>query len=260
MSVQERIDKLGLRPDRADVIFPATAVIHQLLLESQIEELLIPGVGLKDGILIEELSLRPHQHENRRQALFDYGTELGRRYDFHEQHGKTVARLAREIFLQTGELHQLPPHYLTVLELSALLHDIGQFVSYPSHHKHSYYLLLHSTFIGLHPWEQQLVASVARYHRKSSPKEHHPSFSEVREEDRQALWRLSSILRLADAMDRQHQDRVKSVAVKQKRDGIDLVISGQGDLLLECWAVKKKSEMFEEVFQLPLSVESTGAL
>ena len=147
-----------------------------------------------------------------------------------------------------------------MLELSALLHDIGQFVSYPSHHKHSYYLLLHSTFVGLLPWERQVMASVARYHRKSPPKDTHPSFSDLREEDRQPVRKLAAILRLADALDRQHQSRVQSVRVERREDQVQLAITGSEDLLLECWATKKKAEMFEEVFDTTVSVEATGAL
>ncbi len=260
LNVQERVEKLGLRPDRADVIFPATAVIHQLLLEAEIDELQIPSVGLKDGLLLELLRETAPPSDARRQALFDYGLEVGRRYNFDEPHGRTVAWLAKELFHQTQSLHKLDSSFSLYLELAALLHDIGQFISYNGHHKHTYYLLTNAPFVGLLPREQQLVASIARYHRKSPPKPQHPSFSALDFQDREPVRKLSAILRVADALDRQHQSCVQEISVTVSDFETLLKIRGQGDMLLESWAAKKKADMFEDVFQTELSVEGAALL
>ena len=258
MSVKDRIDELGLRPDRADVIFPAAAVMHQLLVEAKVEELFIPGVGLKEGLLLEQLEDHPPELDIRRKTLLDYGIELGRHYDFDEKHGKAVASHARSLFFQTQSLHHLRDEFALYLELAALLHDIGQFIGYPSHHKHSYYLLSHSTFVGLLPWERQIVASIARYHRKSEPKPQHESFSDLRPEDREPVRRLAAILRIADALDRQHESLVNRLDTTITDSVVTLRLSGRGDMLLESWAAKKKSDMFESVFDRKIAVEGAG--
>lgn len=51
LSLRDRIEKLKLRPDRADVIVPAALVVQTIMRQAETEKLVIPGVGLRDGII-----------------------------------------------------------------------------------------------------------------------------------------------------------------------------------------------------------------
>ena len=173
---------------------------------------------------------------------------MGRRYLFDEAHAVQVSRLAASLFDQLEPLHGMGAADRRLLVTAALLHDVGQFISYKRHHKHSLYLLSHSELPGFSPQEMLVLANVARYHRKRHPSLDHPEYATLAPPDRERVRRLAAVLRLADAMDRDHLQRVRYVTVTPSPDGIELVLNGEGDLLLEKWALKKKSGLFAEVF------------
>src|SRR5436309_8033766 len=204
-SVEERIRDLRLRPDRADVIFPAAIVLHKIVEQAGVAEVVIPGIGLKDGVLLELLSqLRDREKNIHREQVIESARRLGKRYFFEEKHATTVARLALQIFDQTSSFHELDSEARLVLEVAALLHDIGHYVNVSNHHKHTFYLIQASPLVGLTQLQMDLVANVARYHRKSAPKMQHKPYEAMAPKHRLMISKLAAILRLADALDHEH--------------------------------------------------------
>jgi len=256
LTYEERVQQFRLRPDRADVIVPAGIIIQKILRQAGVDELLIPKVGLKDGLLLDMVhELYGTTKRLNREQVLSSALELGRKYHFDEQHGTTVARLSLELFDQTKSLHNLGIEHRLLLEVAALLHDIGTFVHANDHHKHTQYLLLASPVIGLTEEQVGMIANVARYHRKSLPKPQHEEYRLLSAKERVVVSKLAAILRLADALDTEHASKVSSVAVIWKKPKILLTLKGDGDLLLEKWAVTKKAPMFEEVFSANVSIE-----
>ena len=181
--------------------------------------------------------------------------QIGRRYAFDEQHATSVARYATQLFDETRSLHNLSLEYRTLLEVAALLHDIGHFISMNDHHKHTLYLLMSTPIIGLSKEQIGLVANVARYHRKSFPKPQHEAYSILTSKDRVIVAKLAAILRLADAMDNEHASKVSTFSVEYKKPKFVMKLKGEEDLLLEKWALMKKSAMFEEVFSVKFTLD-----
>jgi exopolyphosphatase / guanosine-5'-triphosphate,3'-diphosphate pyrophosphatase len=249
LSVDERISRFRLRPDRADVIVPAAIVLQRIAKIAGVKELHIPRVGLKDGVLFDMAEeLFGEGGRLHREQIVTSALELGRKYRFDEQHATTVARHAVRIFDQTRPLHSLDLEHRVLLEAAALLHDIGQFVNVAEHHKHTQYLLLASPFVGLNAAQLAVVAHVARYHRKSAPKPQHETFKALPAKEREVVTRLAAILRLADALDNQHASHVRTVTMELKKEKVIVELQGEGDLLLEKWALLKKASLFEEEF------------
>lgn len=141
-----------------------------------------------------------------------------------------------------------------VLRIAAMLHDIGRFISYSSHHKHGHYLVMNEEIPGLLPPDQKLVAALVRYHRKALPSEAHPEFAALSKEARQVLGLLAAILRLADAFYRQHRRLVTGVRLTSKADEVEMVVSARLPADLELSAVGQKAEIFQKVFGRPLIV------
>ncbi|MGH8003401.1 MAG: HD domain-containing protein [Limisphaerales bacterium] len=255
LTVEDRMRRLFLRPDRADVIVPAAIVLHQVLKEARINRALIPGVGLKEGILID---LIPEAYEHRvdlhRDQVLASALQLGRKYAFDERHAKTVARFAARLFDSTRRLSRLSEEDRLLLEVAALLHDIGQYVSASGHHKHTFYILQSSPLIGLNPLQKLVVANVARYHRKSPPSLNHLPFKALPPDARKRVEKMAALLRLADALDVEHAGKVSGFALQKRKRGLVLRLRGNGDMLLERWALARKSELFEKVFKLKLAV------
>jgi len=257
LSYNDRVTRLGLRPDRADVIIPAITVLQKLIAIGKVSRIYVPNVGVKEGLLIdmvpEFLTGKPALHRDEVLASI---RQTGLKYKYDEAHAETVAKLSLELFDKTKKLHRLGDENKLLLEAAAHLHDIGQFISYASHHKHSYYLIRASQHIGLNAFQVNLIANIARYHRKAIPKATHDGYRLLLPRERLIVSKLASLLRLADAMDRDHSSKVKTFRVEFKRPNFAVKLIGQGDMLLERWALLKKCDLFEKTFKIKFSVRS----
>jgi len=260
LSYRQRIDKLGLREDRADVILPAGMIYERVASLANAEALLVPAVGLKDGVLIDLAEdLASHQaHEDRKDRQAVAGAmALGRRYLFDEAHALHVMKLAGSLFDQLAAVHKMEPGERRMLLAAAVLHDIGAFVGYKKHHKHSLYLIANSEIAEFTTRETEIIANVARYHRKGVPAEHHVAFTTLPDEDRQRVVKLASLLRIADALDREHLQAVRAVAARVTRGKklkLEVEIEGEADLLLERWALRRKADLFAATFGLEVEL------
>jgi len=251
LSYHERISQLSLREDRADVILPAAMVYLHLALLAGADEILVPGVGLKEGIILDlvddHVSHRSYEVRIEEQ-LTKAAISLGRRFMFDETHGLHVASLSVSLFDQLQELHGLGSEDRSLLLAASILHEIGTFLGFKRHHKHALYLLSNSELPGLSPSDMLVVANIARYHRKNIPRDHHPEFMQLSEADRERTTTLASILRVANALDRSHLQKVKDVRVEIKKKEILLHLGGEGELILERWAVSRRRVLFSKVF------------
>lgn len=256
MSTDDRRARWGLRPDRADVIVPAAEIVVGVADAFGIDRIVTPGIGLKEGVIDEivEKHFDVWDWGGEANASLEAALRLGRRYHFDEAHGVLVARLAADLFDQLVPIHRLRERDRLLLRAASLLHDIGDFVRYEGHHRHSHYLLVNSDLVGISPTERSIVANVARYHRKAPPDVSHPNFRDLDRDDRARVRVLASILRIADALDREHQAKVTGVRVVLEKGRMRLHLTGNRERQLEEWTVGRKSELFREVFDLDVDV------
>ena len=270
MTPAERKEAYGLRPDRADTIVPGASILLRCAELFKATSIAAPGVGLKDGILEELVDKHFHVWDTAREAqsVIDACVRLGRRYHFDEAHGRLVAKLAGLLFDDLQAVHQFGERERLLMRAAAILHDIGDFVRYDGHHKHSYYVIQHSDIMGLSAAERAIVANIARYHRKSIPDPSHPNFRELDKDARGKVRGLAAILRIADALDREHRGKVDSVrgVVDGTKGRLLLFVTGDPERELEEWTVSAKSELLRDVFDLEpviaaasTSAESVGA-
>ncbi len=261
LSYRERVDELGLREDRADVILPAAMVYERLADLAGADEIQVPHVGVKEGVLYDLVNqlVSRNDHEDRQdREVLASALTIGRKYHFDRDHAMQVSKLSLRLFDQLRSLHGLGAADRRILQAAALLHDIGQFVSFQAHHKHSQYLISHSELPNFSHHEMQLVANVARYHRKAHPGDHHPAFMALDENERVRVTRLASLLRVADALDREHVQRVADLTAKLSDDALTLWLDGTAGLLMEGWSMKKKANLFHKVFERKVKLRFLG--
>lgn len=255
-TVDERITSYALRPDRADTIVPAAAVLSWIANGLEVSAIGAPGVGLKEGVLYD-LAFQhylPHDVRGATAAVTDACLRLGRRYHFDEAHGALVARFATRLFDDLASRHRMTPRDRVLLVAAALLHDIGDFVRYEGHHKHSHYIITQSDLMGLSPEERAIVANVARYHRKSVPSLEHENFRALSREARGKVKAMAAILRVADALDREHRGKITGMSAQIDGSTLVLEVQGNEDRSLEEWTVSAKSGLLREVFGLDTRV------
>ena len=255
MTYEERIEKLAMRPDRADVIIPAAIVLKSLMSQASINRLVIPKVGVRDGVLLDIAdNVNQKGTQSQRDGILNAALHVGRRYQFDEAHGRAVAKFAVSLFDQMLDLHRLDEESRTILEVASLLHDIGRYIRNSGHHKHTQYLLRETPIMGLNESQLARVATIARYHRKAKPSLRHEPYKALQRSSRIEVSKLAAILRIATALDIEQNGKVSQIEVEQDGSNLRLQIAGEGDLLLERWAVMKRRSLFEEVFDVKVSI------
>lgn len=255
INARQRAEQFSLRPDRADTIVPAAWALLYLARHFKHASVVAPGVGLKEGVLEDLLDQHFDRHPTGSDhAIINACLRLGRRYHFDETHGALVAKFATQLFDDLQARHGMSQRDRLLLQAAALLHDIGDYIRYEGHHKHTWYLLEHSEIMGITPAERSVVANVARYHRKSFPDPSHPNFRDLSREDRAKVRGLAAILRLADALDREHRSKISSVRGLVSGSKLVISVQGAGDWELEEWTVAQKAALFRAVFDLDVEV------
>ena len=133
----------------------------------------------------------------------------------------------------------------------ALLHDIGTHISYPRHHKHSYYLIKNGDLRGFEPEEAEIIALVARYHRKSAPKKSHADYGALGAKKRKAVRTLAAILRFAETLDRSHAQAITGVELHDRGKEYLVKLRTTGDAELELWAAHRQIAPLERALGKP---------
>jgi len=254
MSVDRRMKKFNLKPDRADVIVPAAMALLMIAHEANVKEIQIPGVGLKDGVLWDMMPISFRSHLPRREQAWTSATRLGQKYQFDGEHGIRVAKTAHSLFDQTLVLHNLEAGERLLLEIASILHDIGHFIGALNHDQHGYYILNNSPLIGLDERQQDMIANIVRTHRKTAPTNDDEYLKSLTEKDQSIVSQLCALLRLADAIEISHTSRIQEVKLKNAKARWQLELVGEGNLLLERWALEKRKALFEDVFGIRLEV------
>jgi exopolyphosphatase/guanosine-5'-triphosphate,3'-diphosphate pyrophosphatase len=256
LSIEDCVARLRVPWSEAESLGPGLSIERAFLERTGAERVVVPNVSIREGILLTA-SRGPdpeHEEEMRRQIVAS-ASSLGRKFHFDESHARQVAELSLGLFDALSREHGLGPRARILLEVAALLHDIGTFIKASGHHKHSEYLILNSEIFGLNRSELVVVANVARYHRKQPPSQAHVNYIALPREDRIAVLKLAAILRVADALDRGHDQRVGEASFERREDRLviraeDTGSSGPIDFSLERLSLAEKGDMFEEVFGL----------
>jgi exopolyphosphatase / guanosine-5'-triphosphate,3'-diphosphate pyrophosphatase len=258
MSNGERRDAWQLRPDRADTIVPATAIFLRIAAALKRSTIVAPGVGLAAGILEELVDKFFHVWDAAGEAehILEACMRLGRHYHFDEEHARCVSRFATQLFHDLLTVHAFDDRDRLLLRAAAILHDVGDYVHYSGHHKHSYYLIEHADIMGITPEERAIIANIARYHRKGPPDPTHANFRELSKEARGKVRGLAAILRIADALDREHKQKIESVraAVDRGAGRVTLFLSGGKDRELEEWTVGAKASLWRDEYDLDVVI------
>lgn len=252
----------GMNPGRADIIVAGAAILHTLMRDLGLREIqALSESGLREGLVVdylERMGLGPAVSEL---SVREWSVvQLGRACRFDEAHSYNVARLAEGLFdsAAVAGVHALGPRERELLRYAALLHDIGTFLSYSNHHRHSFYLIRNADLLGFDQTDTAVVAAIALFHRKSLPSARQPEFTALDTASRSAVRTLSALLRLAESLDRSHSGTVTSAQLTAAPDGhLALDITAGGDAQLELWGLENRGKAVEKALGRRIEVRLT---
>ncbi len=249
LSVDEIVRDLGVTYNEAEGLVPALLVLKLFSEATLADHLIVPAVSIREGVLVSfALGTSPQMEREFYEQVIASAHNLGKKYHFDETHARHVAALSLSLFDQFKEDHGMTSHERMLLESAALLHDIGNFIRATGHHKHGQYIVANSELFGLSRSDIRIVSNIVRYHRKAMPNSAHTSFISLRREQRVTIMKLAAILRVADALDRSHNQRVRGFRLEKNEDAVILHCDYQGDITVEKYGLELKGQMFEEVF------------
>lgn len=263
MTIEQRRRIPGINPERADIIIGGSAILQTAMETLGAARIRISDRGLREGIIVDRLRRDPREEAAVSSADAEMGArlrsirQLMRATRVDEPHAAHVAHLALSLFDQWKALglHDYG-RARELLEYAALLHDAGFFVSHTDHQEHSYYVVRHSELLGFNDREVEIIASVALYHRKATPRRKHPNFARLNAKTQRLIRVLSCALRFAEALDRSHLMLVRDVRCerKSKPDRLVMTLEASSDAQLELWATEVNSTAFEKTFDLSLEI------
>ncbi len=252
-SEKERMKRFSLSSDKADVILPAAMVYSHVANQVKAKSITVPFVGVKEGVIIDlmrEISKRGEWIKEHEKMICESALNLGRKFNFEEKHGSHVSKLSLSLFDQLRSLHKLGPYERKLLLAASLLHDIGTCISYKNHHKHSMYMISQFELPSFSPLDMVMAANIARYHRKSEPTVRHDQFMKLSSENRKIVARLASILRIADALDRDHLQRIRKIKVVMNKRKVKIYYHARRMISLDTWAFERKAKLFVRLFRV----------
>lgn len=259
LPLEERRKVPGINPERADIIIAGAVILETFMKELSLDSLVTTSRGLQDGLLVDYLS--------RMEDFPLFGTlsprqtsvlQLGRSCGINEVHARTVTRLVLEIFDSAKEmkLHDYGDGERELLEYAAFLHDIGSFISFTNHHAHSYYIIKNSELLGFDQKEIDIMANIARFHRKKKPRKKHLDIYGLDSAEQRMVQVLAMFVRLGESLDRSHAGFVEHTKfVRADKNEVVLDIVAQNDCQLEIWGVEAEQRAFGKVFSRRLVLE-----
>ncbi len=262
MTVAERISIEGISDRRAEIIVAGAVVLQEAMTMLGMQSLSVCERSLREGVIVDWMLTQgliedrlKYQGSIRERSTL----KIAGKYGVDLPHSERVAELALSLFDQTfGQLHTWDKSIRNLLWSAAILHNSGHFVSHDAHHKHSYYLIRYGELLGYTEAEIDVIANIARYHRKSAPKKKHQNLQNLTKEQKSIVSQLSAILRVAVALDRRRIGAIKDVCLNCDlttrechltffpTDPLDACV-------LECWSLDYKKPIFETEFDLKLS-------
>ena len=250
-TARQRSRLAGLDELRARSVVAGSQIAALVMQAFGLNQLVLAPWALREGVILTELARRdpwpsaaPPDGPRQRRA----GLDFARRHTWDEAHARQVTALAVSLFDQTSALHGLGPAERGLLEVAGLLHDVGYAISQSNHHKHSLYLIRNADLDGFGARERDLVANIARYHRKALPADRHAEYMALDDDDRTLVRRLAALLRLADGLDADHFQVVEAATVVDRGDHLRLELRARDVPDLAMWAAERNGDLFELEF------------
>jgi len=261
-TLPQRLAMPGVDPRRADLMVAGAVLLDTLLRMLGATELTLCDLALREGLILDYIR-RNRLHiahidqipDVRRRSTL----ELAERCNYAEDHARQVGRLALALFDQTRQLHGLTDREREWLEYAALMHDLGVHISYPRHHKHSQYLIENGDLRGFEPDEIRVMALVARYHRRGTPKAAHADYARLSGPLRRSVRVLAAMLRLAENLDRSHSQAISELELTDGGEEYVLRLTTGADAELELWAAGRYAAPFQQFLGKPLRLEARTA-
>ena len=258
---EDRLLLPGLESKRADIIVAGALILEHYLKSLSISKLLISAFALREGIVFDTIEKQRdiNEYHHLTKLRSDTVYALCDLYKVNLEHAEHVKKLALQIFDDTIQRHRMGDEERELLEAAALLHDVGYHISPEQHHHHSQYIISHCIMPGFTNDESQMIAMIARYHRKSHPKKKHPGFMMLGPEKQKIISILAGILRIAEGLDRRQQQLIDSLHCDIHGNAMLISLTTHNSTLIdiEIWGAERRTALLEDCLGIAISFSAS---
>lgn len=257
-SDQYLMEQLMINESVIPLVLPELLLIDRIVQLTNAKTLRFSDSSVIDGVVNnEEVALGFSKHDFSNQTI-KMSMNLANHYNVEPIHRDIVTKFALHLFNQLKPLHRLGKREAVLLEVASILHDVGNYISVHSHYIHSEYIIRHSDIIGLSQEEKEIVAAIAKYHSVTTPSADLSHFNQISTENRRLISKLAAILRLADALDDDRQQKIKKISVSIKNHHVIISAYSNDSLAYENWIFNSKSQFFQETYGLKPILKQKG--
>jgi len=249
MPVEQMVAQFAMTRSEVETFLPSIIILNKMMELTGAEEVIISPVGMRHGLIadhVDNLLDTPAKKFFQDDVIFSV-RYLGKKFAADGAHCEKVQSLALTIFDQTRKIHQLGERERFYLQVVAILHDIGRYISINQHQVHSYNLIKASDIIGFSNRELEMMANVARYHSRDIPHYTNASYALLSEKDKIVVSKLAAIMKLAESLDISHKQKISQLTVQRKGAALNFLVTTQAEALLEEWNFTRAAAFFEEV-------------
>lgn len=235
----------------AGLIRPMLVIYKRMILDMGAKNIWLPGSRLSEGIAYDyaeqkKLIKNGHDFEN---DIFTAASNLIKRFSVSRSHIQNVEMIAVSVFDSVKKISGLGNRERLLLRLATMLHDCGKYVSLNQVAECTYDIIMATEIIGLSHQERLMIATVAKYNTVAFPSyEQLVNPAGLTAEEYLLVAKLTAILRLANALDRSHLQKIEEIHTQRKDDELQLQVTTRMDMTLELGLLKEKQEFFHEVF------------
>lgn len=245
-------EEYGVSYSDAELFVPTVILIRKFFEKTSSDKIIIPSVSLVDGIVVERFNCM-----GAASSCIDYNADilcyvrnLAGRYKYNKKHSEYVEGAALHMFDKLSAMHGLGSRERFLLQIACLLHDIGKYIGADPHYVYSYNIINASQLLGLSDDELRMVASIARYHSLETPGFDSTGITKLETPQRIGAMKLIAIIRMADALDTSHKQKLKVRSLAIHEDQFIIKADSLEEAVLEHWTFQMKAEFFTEVFGL----------
>ncbi|MTI65243.1 MAG: HD domain-containing protein [Firmicutes bacterium] len=246
------VKEYNVPQNRVDILLPSMILFKKFINLTQAEGMYVPLVSLRDGLISDLVDRKFNTLRNKEfnKDIISSTRNMAKRYKSDNKHIRDVEKKSLYIYDKLKKIHGLGSRERFLMQIAIILHDIGKYLSFINHHINSYNIIISSEIIGVSKEEMRVIANVAKYHSKETPSLLHNTYGILSEKNRIKVSKLAAILRLANALDRSHKQKIKIKDIYIDNRNLYIDTYSKEDYLLEQWTFINEADFFKQVFGL----------